>query len=108
MITKLTEFDASYPPLYEDSSLPTSLAARPDLGILIEDVNDKTQRRTPLSASPGLKTPRTNLHRNGFSRAAFLGRGPTSVKGPESVPDEGVADFRSTGVEVLPVCFSLP
>lgn len=99
MITKLTESDAEgHPPLYEDSSLTTSLAARLDLGILIEGVNDKTQRRTPLSDSPGLKKPRTNLCRNGFSRATFLGRGPTSAKGPESIPDEGVAASRSTGL----------
>ena len=76
MITKLTEFDASYPPLYEDSSLPTSLAARPDLGILIEGVNDKTQRRTPLSASPGLKTPRTTCTEMAFQGLHFLGEAP--------------------------------
>lgn len=77
MITKFTESEAEgHPPLFEDSSLTTSLAARLDLGILIEGVNDKTQRRTPLSDSPGLKKPRTNLCRNGFSRATFLGKRP--------------------------------
>lgn len=38
MITKLTESDAEgHPPLHEDSSLTTALAARLDLGILIEE-----------------------------------------------------------------------
>lgn len=62
MITKLTESDAEgHPPLHEDSSLTTALAARLDLGILIEGVNDKTQRRTPLSDSPGLKKTQDQL-----------------------------------------------
>ena len=38
MITKFTESEAEgHPPLFEDSSLTTSLAARLDLDILIDE-----------------------------------------------------------------------